>query len=175
MKPKKTPCRWLVWLSRIRHVWGFGIQSPSDYDFVRHVINEHAPYYAYGKLRGDDWLTRKLGRLYLRLANWRQPHTMAADRYQRYWQAGCRQIRFGDTYIYNKVELVRIDIADDYEALFSRCDAESVVVVEGLWRDKQRWQALQHDARVGTTFDLYYCGIVLFDKQRYPHHYIVNF
>ena len=61
--------RWLVWLSRIHRVWGFGIQSPTDYAFVRYVVNEHWPYYAYEELTDKDWLTEKLGRLYFRLAN----------------------------------------------------------------------------------------------------------
>ena len=34
---------------------------------------------------------------------------------------------------------------------------------------------IEQDERVGTTYNLYYCGIVLFDKQRYGHHYKVNF
>ena len=65
--------RYLVWLSRIHCCRGFGIQSPTDYAFVRYVVNEHWPYYAYDVLRDDDWLREKLGRLYMRLANWRQP------------------------------------------------------------------------------------------------------
>lgn len=78
---------WLVWLSRIHHSWGFGIQSPTDYAFVRYVVNEHWPYYAYENLLDDDWMQQKLGRLYFRLANWRQPNRMIVDHYQRYWQA----------------------------------------------------------------------------------------
>ena len=46
---------------------------------------------------------------------------------------------------------------------------------EDIWRDWQRWHDIEQDERVGTTYDLYYCGIVLFDKQRYGHHYKVNF
>jgi hypothetical protein len=68
---------------------GFGIQSPKDYAFVRYVINEKWPYYAYERLgKNDDWRTRKLGRLYMRLANWRQPTAMERDRYEEYWKAG---------------------------------------------------------------------------------------
>ena len=55
--------RWLVWLSRIHHCRGFGIQSPTDYAFVRYVVNEHWPYYAYDQLTADSWLNKKLGRL----------------------------------------------------------------------------------------------------------------
>ena len=86
--------RWLIWLSRIHRCRGFGIQSPTDYAFVRYVVNEHWPYYAYDSLPDDPWLTSKLGKLYFRLANWRQPTVMLADRYQSYWQAGCRKICF---------------------------------------------------------------------------------
>ena len=46
--------RYLVWLGRIHRCGGFGIQSPTDYSFVRYVINEHWPYYAYDSLTDDD-------------------------------------------------------------------------------------------------------------------------
>ena len=179
--------RWLVWLSRMRWCRGFGIQSPTDYAFVREVINEHWPYYAYQTVgKNDDWLTRKLGRLYLRLANWRQPTTMLLDRYEEYWKAGCRNLSpalsegegAGGGNRDRTVELARVEIEDDWETveeLLRRCDERSVVVVEGICRNWQRWHDIEQDERVGTTYDLYYCGIVLFDKQRYGHHYKVNF
>ena len=166
--------RWLVWLSRIHRIWGFGIQSPTDYAFVRSVVNEHWPYYAYGQLKEKNWLRCKLGRLYLRLANWRQPVTIISDDYRQWFQAGCRKAQFA-TPIYNKVELARIDIEDDYEPLLAQCDTQSVVVIEGIWRNWQQWRKIQEDPRTGTTFDLYYGGIVFFDKNRYKQHYIINF
>ena len=164
-----------VWLSRIHRCRGFGIQSPTDYSFVRYVINEHWPYYAYEKFRGDDWLTNKLGRLYFRLANWRQPNMMEADDYQRYWQAGCNKTIFAPTI--NKVELARVSIEDisAWEALLPKCDDQSVIVVEGICRDWERWHQIVDDERCVITFDLYYCGIVIFDKSRFKHNYIINF
>ena len=39
-----------VWLKRIGHCRGFGVQSPTDYWLVRYVINEHWPYYQYASL-----------------------------------------------------------------------------------------------------------------------------
>lgn len=170
--------RYLVWLSRIHRCRGFGIQSPTDYAFVRYVVNEHWPYYAYNELTDGDWLTQKLGRLYLRLANWRQPRQMVADEWQRYWQAGCRQTLFHRNLSrIETVELARVAIDDieGFESLAAKSDSRSVVVVEGLWHDKERWCRIEQDDRVGTTFDLYYCGIVWFDKNRSPHHYKVNF
>lgn len=167
--------RCLVWLSRIHRCRGFGIQSPTDYSFVRYVINEHWPYYAYKQFRDDDWLTRKLGRLYLRLANFVQPQMMFTDRYQRYWQAGCKKTVFAPNI--NKVELARIDINDSegFERLIERCTQRSIVVVEGIWRNWGYWHQIERDERTSITFDLYYCGIVFFDKNRFKHNYKINF
>jgi hypothetical protein len=47
--------------------------------------------------------------------------------------------------------------------------------VEGIYRDWQRWKEWVQDERVGVTFDLYYCGIVFFDKKRYKFYYVINF
>ena len=167
---------WLVWLSRIHRCWGFGIQSPTDYAFVRYVVNEHWPYYAYSRFEEKDWLSLKLGQLYFRLANWRQPSWMLHDAYQNFWSSGCQTIHFTDT-INNKVELARVDIEDEnlLRQLMKHSDSHSVLVVEGIYRQWKRWKALLQDTHVGTTFDLYYCGIIFFDIYRYKHHYKINF
>ena len=69
--------RMLVWLSRMRHSRGFGVQSPWAYRMVRYVINEHYPYYAYDDLAlsypGLGVVERKMCELCLRLANSVQP------------------------------------------------------------------------------------------------------
>jgi len=167
--------RWLVWLSRIHCCRGFGIQSPTDYAFVRYVVNEHWPYYAYEELADSDWLTEKLGRLYFRLANWRQPSQMLSDGYQRYWQSGCNKVRFAAEL--DNVELARVDIEDDaqWQYLITRCNARSVIVVEGIWRRPGQWLTIMNSSQTGTTFDLYYCGIVFFDPKRCKQHYKINF
>lgn len=167
--------RLLVWLSRVHRCQGFGIQSPTDYSFVRYVVNEHLPYYAYDFLKDDDWLRLKLGRLYFRLANWRRPTFMLPDKYEQFWLAGCRTIHF--TTNIDMVELVRLDVDDIslYESLLPKCDDMSVMVVEGICDNMSRWHNMEKDERTGTTFDLYYCGIIFFDKKRFKHHYKVNF
>lgn len=175
--------RWVIWLTRVHRCRGFGIQSPTDYAFVRYVINEHWPYYAYETLgKNDDWKTRKLGRLYMRLANWRQPERVESNGYEEYWKAGRKKVdvrgKKDDGRGMKAVEVARVDIDDDRETVedvLDRCNERSVVVVEDIWRDWQRWHELEQDERVGTTYDLYYCGIMLFDKRGYKHHYKVNF
>jgi hypothetical protein len=176
--------RFLVWLSRIHKCQGFGIQSPTDFDFVRSVVNEHDAYYAYDEIIEENWLQRKLGELYLRIANWRQPATIFTNDYQSWFQAGCRSARI-ETDLSPlsshpsplQIDLARIEIEQhaQLEQLYAHCNQQSVVIVEGIWRDWQTWHAIEHDARTGTTFDLYYCGIVLFDTQRYKHNYRINF
>ena len=65
-----------IWITRLTCCRGFGIQSPSAYSFVRYVVNEHYPYYAYADL-ADSFpqlgkRERKLGEFYCRLANFAQ-------------------------------------------------------------------------------------------------------
>lgn len=170
--------RLFVWLSRLHRCRGFGIQSPTDYWLVRYVINEHWPYYQYAVLgEGDDWLRCKLGRLYFRLANWRQPQTIVANDYDDYWKAGCRRATLTQA-MPAKVELMLTDIgnANQLAALFkTHVDEHSVVVVEGLWRNPAAWRQLVGCEQVSVAFNLYYCGILTFDPKRSKKHYIINF
>ena len=94
--------RMLVWLSRMRHSRGFGVQSPWAYRMVRYVINEHYPYYAYDDLAlsypGLGVVERKMCELCLRLANSVQPSLVvnfddAGGAYGAYFGAGCRKAR----------------------------------------------------------------------------------
>ena len=174
--------RFLVWLSRIHKCQGFGIQSPTDFDFVRTVVNEHSAYYAYDELQSDNWMRRKLGKLYFRVANWRQPATILTNDYQPWFQAGCRSAHIVSHPLtlspsHPHIELTRIEIEQhaQLEQLYAHCNQQSVVIVEGICRDWQAWHAIEHDTRTRTTFDLYYCGIVFCDTQRYKHNYRINF
>ena len=172
--------RWLVWLSRIHCCRGFGIQSPTDYAFVRYVVNEHWPYYAYDVLREDDWLREKLGRLYFRLANWRQPTVILSDDYQQWWHAGCKKAKCMSNLsplAPCPLPLARITIDQwaDFQSLLPHCDQQSVLVIEDIRHNWPLWQEIARSPQTGTTFDLYYCGIVFFDAKRFKHNYKINF
>ena len=169
--------RFLVWLSRIHKCQGFGIQSPTDFDFVRTVVNEHDTYYTYNELQAKNWMQRKLGELYFRITNWRQPATILTNNYLPWFQAGCRSARIVSDLDDEPLQLARIEIEQhqQLEQLYTRSNQLSVIIVEGIWRDWQTWHAIEHDTRTGTTFDLYYCGIVFCDTQRYKHNYRINF
>ena len=97
----------LVWLRRIAYCRGFGVQSPSVYSFIRYVVSEHYPFYAYADLRkaipdmrGRE---RRLCQLYFRIANNRQAghwlvvgrnstggNAIGAEAERQYINAGCR-------------------------------------------------------------------------------------
>lgn len=81
------------------------------------------------------------------------------------------------------VELALMSLSDSfaescYESILQKVDEHSVLVVEGIAanrQSKQMWRDIVDDDRTGVTFDLYDCGLVFFDKQRYKKNYIINF
>lgn len=181
-----------IWLRRISCCRGFGVQSPSAYRFIRYVVNEHYPYYAYHDLqkihphlRGADL---KLLRLYFRLANHCQADTfvdaggVAPRALPDFVACGCRKTRVTDEPgSATAIGLLRIGIARDndwIDRMLDRTDQNTVIIVEqiGLRRDLQSvWTHLLADSRVSVSFDLYYCGIAFFDTARHKCNYIVNF
>jgi hypothetical protein len=60
-------------------------------------------------------------------------------------------------------------------SIYNKVSDDSVLIVEGIGHDTNFWRELTEDKRVRVTFDLYYCGIVLFDKKRHKQNYIINF
>jgi hypothetical protein len=165
----------LVWISRIHRCRGFGIQSPSDYRFVRYVIDERWPYYAYERLgSGDGWLAKKIGCLCFRLTNWRQPKNVidligVAD----YVKAACKDVQI--VTVAEHVELALVPVTVNYQSLLDHCDDHSVVLFNGIYRHTPLWRCIESDPRVTISFDLYYCGIVMFDAKREKQRYVINF
>ena len=184
--------RWLIWIYRWRHCRGFGVQSPSDYSFIRYVINEHYPYYAYEDLanRYPDLspMLRKKAELLFRIANWIQSPTALIMSehylYKDYINAGCRMtsVRFDSNYTCENIGKLTIVSAlsiqeDKLTDLVSNLKDGHVLVMDDI--DKRLgsmlWQKLIKNERATISFDLYYMGIVLNVDKRYKHDYIVNF
>lgn len=184
--------RMFVWLMRIGHCRGFGIQSPTDYRFVCNVVNGRGCRSAYARLEGSSTgvgkQERKLYELYCRTANYLQPDCVVDwragdDLFSRYIHAGCdkAQVAHGICGC-GKVDLLRIDASNDCSQLFedavAKMHGSSMMVVERIKcsREARRfWRRIVADGRVRVTFDLYYVGIAFFDKARYKTNYIVNF
>ncbi len=178
---------------------GMSVQSPWAYRFIRYVVNEHYPYYAYEDLRRKypdvDKRREKLCRFYFRLSNFCQPsyffnyapHTVA---YEVYVQNGCANCQVNTQHSdgqdilqqMKRIDLARVSLVGDYttviEDVMKKMHTGSVLVIEHIKRDtetKSYWNALMQDSRVGVSFDLYYCGVLFFDKKLYKQTYKVNF
>lgn len=190
--------RALAWLSRIGHGNGFGVQSPTDYHFVRYVVCERSPYYLYEELehtvKGIGSTTRRLCRLYFRLSNYCQSESFIdvlpdTGAYSAYVKAACSR-----TVVYTVGDVSASLVLHQQKALFARVtyregverivallmDAPdgSVVVVERIeWGSaaRQFWKQLLRHERAATTYDLYDCGIIIVGRQRYKKNYIINF
>ena len=67
------------------------------------------------------------------------------------------------------------DYQDRLLYIYNKVKEDTVLIVDGICKDRSFWRSLVADERTGITFDLYYCGIVLFDKKRHKQNYIINF
>lgn len=189
--------RYLHWLRRIKYCRGFGVQSPSAYRFIRYVINEHYPYYAYDELRKElprlDSLTRKRMELYFRVANFRQA-SLWLDFCERNdviatcVGRGCHatQVRritdLQQITADDRIEVLRICPSAGCEALLEaalqKTDDHTLFIIEDIgYNDtaKRMWQKLLESDLTSVSYDLYYLGIAFFDRKRYKANYVVNF
>lgn len=182
----------LVWILRAARSRGFGIQSPSDYAFVRYVVNEHHPYHAYAELEAAyaeyPKPEHKLGRLYFRLANHFQADSWQAlsdllPLHLIYIQRGCRKTRI-TTWDGSGAGTQRVYIGTaaslhiSPKVLLRHMSDDSVLVLEGIRQGKEArmfWKQIAGDERATITFDLYDAGIAFFDRRRAKQNYKINF
>lgn len=195
VKALKYRVKWIWnWIHRMGYSRGFGVQSPSAYSFIRYVLTEHYPYYAYDELKmrfkSFDHATKKKGRLYFRLANYAQAshwfdYHSAEQPYAAYVHEGCRKTVFqaidGKT-IPNAFRIARLSMTEDYqavyEALWKVATDDSILILEGINDNKDTkafWKRVQESQKATRTYDLFLCGIIVFDTSKHKHHYIVNF
>lgn len=195
VKALKYRVKWIWnWIHRMGYSRGFGVQSPSAYSFVRYVLTEHYPYYAYDELKmrfkSFDHATKKKGRLYFRLANYAQAshwfdYHSAEQPYAAYVHEGCRKTVFqaidGKT-IPNAFRIARLSMTEDYQAVYEAlCKVatdDSILILEGINDNKDTkafWKRVQESQKATRTYDLFLCGIIVFDTSKHEHHYIVNF
>lgn len=195
VKALKYRVKWVCnWIHRMGYSRGFGVQSPSAYSFIRYVLTEHYPYYAYDELKmrfkSSDHATKKKGRLYFRLANYAQAshwfdYHSAEQPYAAYVHEGCRKTVFqaidGKT-IPNAFRIARLSMTEDYQAVYEAlCKVatdDSILILEGINDNKDTkafWKRVQESQKATRTYDLFLCGIIVFDTSKHKHHYIVNF
>lgn len=188
--------RQLAWLCRWSRALGFGIQSPWAYHFVTQVVNDRTDYKVYRVLQeampADSSASLRLARLLFRFAraksltHWliRTPH---AALYGRYIQAGYPPSKLlsgelgdgEDASLVSDVYLVHLE--EDWKSCFLRFIAQprngTFFIVEGisLNRHCQRiWKEMVTRCRDYLTFDLFDCGIILYDSTKtIGHHRLI--
>lgn len=193
-----------VWFARCRHCRGFGVQSPWAYAFIRYVIGEKWPYYAYKRLDKHSqelsWKEKKQYRLFFRIANYCRSacimdFSACNDICGMYIKAGSVNSKIMKIMPDKTPEeyaeaidkagtpgFVLMSFTGNWRSFFkelaAHADNKTLAVVTGINRDcnsRRCWKEIVSSKKSIITFDLYYCGIVFFDKKRYKQHYIVNF
>ena len=170
------------------HRFGFGVQSPFAYRFVREVVRPSAalcrlnlPLKAYPE---TDAERLSLLSLYARIACWKGPCAWAVAVYQFdlcrdfILAASPKSTVIDAVYGYEKVPVASADALimtlesnwqDIYETFAGHAHAASLLVIEDIHATKAAltiWQSVVADSRVSLTFDLFSCGIVFFDATK---------
>lgn len=140
-------------LSRIGKARGFGIQSPWAYSFVREVIMEDLPYYAYQDIDNQykEPLQRKRMKLYLRLRNYLRGQ---------------------------RLSIISLKDSPTLAELKEELRQSSILVLEDIYINKvasQTWKVFRDDGSTGITFDLYHQAICFPRSEMYKQHYKMNF
>ncbi len=176
------------YLSRMPRTYGFGVQSPFAYRFVRQTVNGHNDFLLSPEVELlFSTLPRKRRRVYLlflRFASFMKgkacflsPEFHDACLTQAMHAVGCEAC--GDLSSFPVVSFSIITPAfRDWDGLFDRMDTNGMVVIWGI-RDKRDdyryWRQLVEDKRTFVSFDLYDVGVLFFDPKMFKRTYCCNY
>ena len=170
--------RLFIFLKRIRHCAGFGVQSPTDYAFVREVIYERWPYALYAELEakyyGTDSFLLKLSQLLLRVSNYAQASRIGVignlpPVMEAHLKAGCR-----------KSEIVRpskspcvggLPLPSGSPPMQGERGEGLLLIATEL---NEQWHEYISQEHI-ISYDLYYLGIAFYDEKRYSEGHVINF
>lgn len=184
-----------LWLSRIRHVRGFGVQSPWAYSLVRYVINERYPYYAYDSLaekwRSEGRERQRLAELVMRLANHVQSDRViipANDNgmLMEYVKAGCRKTETEryceNTSLETSHRLIILSAETTphewLRTIINTIPDHTFILLTDMRlsnESKTLWKEIISTTKDVQTFDLFHHGLIYKDSKRYKQHYKINF
>ena len=170
--------RFFTFLKRIRHCAGFGVQSPTDYAFVREVIYERWPYALYAELEahyGDTGsFLLKLSQLLLRVSNYAQASQIGVignlpPVMEAHLKAGCRKSEIMTVKGQKSKDKGRGEGTLDFSP--SSLDIFPLLIATEL---NEQWQAYISKEHI-ISYDLYYLGIAFYDEKRYSEGHVINF
>ena len=193
------------WLTRWRNTRGYGVQSPTDYRFLKYVIRERGEYYAYASLctqyalRGHEL---KKGKLFFRIANALQPDVLCdltkdAAQYAPFFSAGCvgmkirgeKQNEEGGDVLETakdgekgKCALLRLSCRDhsceEIKALLKKLPGTKMMILEdvaGGGAARECYRALLAMEEISITFNLQSFALCFLTPGRYKQTYFVYF
>lgn len=182
-----------MWFGRFLCRKGYGVQSPLAYRFIRSVVAESWPYYAYDELRKNVKCRSKAERrkceFYLRLSNYLQPSLwldspFCEDASREYIAAGCRRVKFESLSTSDFADqmaqagVIRFfsqhDPMSAYQSVLPFMAFDSVLIVEDLQTDKTMsgfWKEIAGSDAVTLSFDLDQLGIAFYMKRSQKQHY----
>ena len=170
--------RFFTFLKRIRHCAGFGVQSPTDYAFVREVIYERWPYAQYAELEahyGDTGsFLLKLSQLLLRVSNYAQASQIGVignlpPVMEAHLKAGCRKSEIMTVKGQKSKDKGRGEGTLDFSP--SSLDIFPLLIATEL---NDQWQEYISQEHI-ISYDLYYLGIAFYDEKRYTEGHVINF
>ena len=175
---------------------GFGVQSPTDYAYLRYVLCESWPYYAYAPLRRNhrkaSCRQHRLGRLLFRVANDLQPRqvflsTGSADALLfDYLRAGCHATRPAVSPA--DAQLWVVDAVQWHDGRASDSALQcfetgvipyyvKVVALLHIHSDKSSeslWHRLLDAPHTMSSYDFFNYGVIITGHREQPHHYLVS-
>lgn len=157
---------------------GFGVQAPSAYRFVKDIVRQSWPYYAYETLYErypeEDSHSLALHRFLLRFSNFMQTKLWAVNDVDEvdlaYIKAGASKALVSDISLRQVGKQSFFDIGNTDEEKNAHgengiCQCSAVVVKDIHLNDEswKLWRALVESYNGYLTFDLYDCGVIFLD------------
>lgn len=196
--------RWFCYVLRMPRTYGFGVQSPFAYRFIREVVNDHSnfqsPRVCHGKqgvlsffrfpvtvnerIQRSSKLDRRIYMLLLRLLAYQQPYACFVSSnihdpllYDMFSFGSCRVI--SSLSVSESVSMAVISYGFlDCDSLLDRMDNNGLLIVMGIRKHRKAlefWRLLISDNRTFVSFDLYDVGVIFFNSKMHKRVYCCNF
>lgn len=188
MKLFSSIIRSICRLLRKPRTYGFGVQSPFAYNFVRNVADGKDAFLLDDFIAKDSFASElyplRMYHLLARLSAYIRSERcfVAGDLHSEtigaVLQAGYHQVKceheLGDA---NRFCIVS-SLFTDWDRLLNHMTFDGMLVVVGLRSNRQCyevWKALLADDRTCVSFDLYDVGVVFFDHKMFKRSYRCNY
>lgn len=168
----------ISWLGRFRHRHGFGVQSPWAYTFIRDVLMEKLPYYAFPQLASQFHAKDKRKRnqhrdeQLFRISQALKPEQIIVigedvEVQKAYIMAPQNNSDKSGMLLYMK------SAEDLTERWAEQAEGCTILVLDQIGsRQQSLWKQIVADGRATSTFDIRgYRGIAFFNQSRTKQHY----